>query len=138
MDQKSKAAFLVLVLLQAVHSVEEYAFKFYEVFPPAQWLNQAFPGIARPGFVAFNIFLMLFGLWCFFRRVVPSSLTARLWAWVWVTIELYNGIAHPAWAVAIRGYNPGLATSPLLFAVALYLALRLRGSGRRAPSQAAS
>jgi len=131
MDQKSKVAFLVLVLLQAVHSVEEYAFKFYEIFPPARWLNEAFPGIAQPGFVAFNTSLVLFGLWCFFRRVAPSHLTARLWVWVWVAIELYNGIGHPAWALAIRGYNPGLATSPLLFAVALYLALRLRGSAQR-------
>ncbi len=132
MNQKCKSAFLGLVLLQALHSVEEYAFKFYEVFPPAQLLDDIFPGIARPGFILFNAALVLFGLWCFFRRVAPGAATARRWAWVWVAIELYNGIAHPVWAGLVQGYNPGLATAPPLFVVAAYLAVGLRDDRKSA------
>lgn len=136
MNQKCKSAFLGLVLLQALHSVEEYAFKFYEVFPPAQLLDDILPGIARPGFIVFNTALVLFGLWCFFRRVGPGAATARRWAWVWVAIELYNGIGHPVWGVVVWGYNPGLATAPLLFAVAANLAVGLRGDRKSALNEA--
>jgi hypothetical protein len=132
MNQKCRFAFLGLVLLQALHSVEEYTFKFFEVFPPAQLLNNIWPGIARPGFIVFNAALVLLGLWCFFRRVRPGAASARAWAWLWVAIELYNGVGHPIWAVAIRGYNPGLASAPLLLALAVYLACGLRTEGRRA------
>ena len=131
MSQSCKFAFLALVLLQALHSVEEYAFKFYEVFPPAKLLNETLPGIARPGFIVFNMALVLFGLWCFFCRIEPGAASARRWAWVWVAIELYNGLGHPIWAVIVRGYNPGLATSPVLLVVAIFLALALRADGRR-------
>jgi hypothetical protein len=138
MNENSKSAFLGLVLLQALHSVEEYVFRFYEVFPPAQLLNDIWPGIARPGFVVFNTALVLFGLWCFFLRVGPSAATARRWAWIWVAVELYNGVAHPIWAVAARGYNPGLATAPLLLVVAVLLALSLQADGRRAVNESAA
>ncbi len=137
MDQKCKFAFLGLVLLQAVHSIEEYVFEFYEVFPPARFLDGISPGIAQPGFIVLNVALVAFGLWCFFGRVGPGAINAHRWAWVWVAIELYNGIAHPVWAVAVRGYNPGLATAPLLFAVAAYLAVGLRGARKSALNEAA-
>jgi len=39
MDRRIKIAFLALVLTQIAHSVEEYAFRFYTVFPPARLLN---------------------------------------------------------------------------------------------------
>ena len=138
MSQKCRSAFLGLVLLQAVHSVEEYTFGFFDVFPPARLLDDIWPGIARPGFVVFNTALVLFGLWCFFRRVGPGAATARSWAWLWVAIELYNGVAHPIWAVAIRDYNPGLASAPLLLALAVHLARGLRAEGRCAVDQAAA
>jgi Protein of unknown function with HXXEE motif len=138
MSQKCKFAFLGLVLLQALHSVEEYAFKFLDAFPPARFLNRIWPGITRPGFILFNAALVLFGLWCFFRRVEPAAPTARAWAWLWVTIELYNGLAHLIWAVAVRGYNPGLASAPLLLALAIYLALGLWAERSHAIDQAAA
>ncbi len=135
-ERKCKLAFLGLVLLQALHSVEEYAFKFYEVFPPARLLDAILPGITRPGFIALNVALVVFGLWCYFRRVGPGATTAHRWAWVWVAIELYNGIAHPVWAAVARGYNPGLATAPLLLAVAAYLAVVLRDARKSAFNEA--
>jgi uncharacterized protein with HXXEE motif len=52
--------------------------------------------------------------------------------WLWVGIELVNGIGHPAWSLARRGYTPGVVTSLVLLPLALALARRLRArSGAR-------
>jgi hypothetical protein len=120
-DTRIKTAFLALILLQALHSVEEYLFRFYEVFPPARLLNAAIPDIARPGFITFNILLVGFGLFCFFSWVQPAKSQARVAIWCWIAIESYNAIAHVVWAVAARGYNPGLATATVMFPLVAYL-----------------
>jgi hypothetical protein len=52
---------------------------------------------------------------------------------VWVTIETVNGIGHPVWSILQGGYTPGVATAPLLLALAIWLArelLRERGLRR--------
>ena len=128
MDRGIRVTFLALLLTQIAHSIEEYVFRFYEVFPPARLLNELVPGLTRPGFIIFNTILALFGLWCFFSSVRPGTRSARDWVWIWVVIELFNGLAHPVWATATRGYVPGLATSPILFALAAYLFHRLRAT----------
>ena len=128
MDPRIKFSFLALVITQVAHSVEEYVFRFYEVFPPARLLNELVPGLTRPGFIIFSALLALFGLWCFLSSVHPGTKSARDWVWIWVVIELFNGLAHPVWAIATRGYVPGLATSPILFVLAAYLFHRLRAT----------
>ncbi len=128
MDRRIRVTFLALVLTQIAHSVEEYVFRFYEVFPPARALNELVPGLTHPGFIGFNTLLALFGLWCFFSAVQTGATSARDWVWIWVVIELFNGLAHPVWAIATRGYVPGLATSPILFVLAAYLFHRLRAT----------
>jgi len=46
--------------------------------------------------------------------------------WVWVTIEMINGVVHPLWSLREMRYTPGVATAPLLLVLALYLARQLR------------
>ena len=128
MDPRIRVTFLALVITQIAHSVEEYVFRFYEVFPPARLLNEFVPGFTRPGFIIFNTLLALFGLWCFLSNVRLGTKSARDWVWIWVVIELFNGLAHPAWAITSRGYVPGLVTSPILLVLAAYLFHRLRAS----------
>jgi hypothetical protein len=87
-------------------------------------------------FVIGNIALVTFGLYCFLgpvRRQWPSAVPL---AWLWVVIELANGISHPLWSLAQLRYTPGVATAPLLLALALYLAQQLL-AGRASPSAAA-
>ncbi len=119
--RRANRLFLVLVLLQALHSVEEYAFRFYEIFPPARYLNRLFPGIARPGFIIFNALLIVFGLAGWRYAMQPDRGGARAVVWIWVVIELYNGVAHIVWAIMIGGYNPGLYSAPALALVAGWL-----------------
>jgi len=128
MDRRIRLTFLGLVLTQIAHSVEEYVFRFYEVFPPARFLNELAPGITRPGFVVFNTLLALLGLWCFFSAVRPGTRSSRDWAWVWAVIEIFNGFAHSVWAISSRGYVPGLATAAVLFGLAALLYHDLRAT----------
>ena len=119
-------ALLLLVLAQAAHSVEEYAFRLYDVLAPARYVSGLFGVDRQIGFVIVNAALVLFGLWCWFARVRPGRPSARALAWFWALLEIANGFAHLALAVAAGGYFPGLATAPLLIGLGGLLALRLR------------
>lgn len=125
MDSRSRLAFLMLVLAQAAHSVEEYVFKLYDVFAPARFVSGLVSNDLRTGFVVVNIGLVAFGIWCYLARVRPAHASARLWVWPWVFVEGANGLGHPAVALARAEYFPGLLTAPLLFATSLYLGIRL-------------
>lgn len=121
-----QSTFLALVVLQALHSLEEYAFRLYDVFPPARFVSSLFSADLRRGFIVVNVGLVAFGFWCYFwpvRRRWPIAIPL---AWLWVTIELINGVGHPAWSLVTRGYTPGVVTALMLLPCALLLAQRLR------------
>jgi hypothetical protein len=52
--------------------------------------------------------------------------------WLWVTIELINGVGHPLWSLRELRYTPGVATAPVLLVLALYLARQLRAEQTQA------
>ena len=119
-------AFGALILAQAAHSIEEYAGRLWESFPPARFVSGLVSQDLGRGFIIANIALVAFGLWCWIwpvRRGWPSGLPL---AWAWVMIELVNGVGHPLWTLRQGGYTPGVGTAPVLFALAAYLASRLR------------
>src|SRR5688572_17696298 len=120
------ASFIALVGIQAVHSVEECVGRLYEVFPPARFVSGLLSQDLQRGFIIGNVALVAFGLWCFvwpIRRRWRSAVTI---GWLWVTIELINGVVHPLWSLRELSYTPGVATAPLLLIAALYLARQLR------------
>ena len=124
--------FLALVVAQAAHSVEEYVGRLWEVFPPARFVTGLIADDPETGFLVANVSFVAFGLWCFvwpIRRRWPSS---GVFAWIWVVVELVNGIGHPAWSLYRGGYTPGVATSPVLLVVAVCLAWQSVGRGPRA------
>ena len=121
--------FFALVAAQALHSLEEYTFRLYEVFPPARFVSGLISRDPQRGFVVFNVALVAFGLWCYLWPVRRQWSSASLLAWLWVDIEPINGIGHPIWSLNQRGYTPGVATAPLLLFLALYLARQLRATG---------
>jgi hypothetical protein len=130
MDARARIAFLVLILAQVAHSIEEYAFGLYEVFAPARLASQFVSSDPATGFALLNAALCAFGFWCYLARVRPGHPSASLWAWPWVVIECVNGILHPTIALVRGAYFPGAATAPVLLVVALFLAARLlRGTG---------
>jgi hypothetical protein len=119
-------------VLQALHSLEEFIFKFYEVFPPMASIYRNAPGLAQPAFVFANSLLVLVAFVCLFGWVWPARQGAKAVAWVWVGVEAFNVIAHGVWAILIWGYNPGLVTGLGFVPVVAYLTYLLR----RVPSHA--
>ena len=121
-----RTPFLLLILAQAAHSVEEHAFRLYDLIGPARFVSELF-GVARPtGFAIGNTLLVLFGLWCWLARVRLQRPGARGLAWFWALLELANGTAHVGLAIAAGGYFPGVATAPLLLGFGAWLVLRLQ------------
>jgi hypothetical protein len=101
-----QATFLALILAQAAHSTEEYLGRLYEVFAPARYVSGLIsPDLGR-GFLIFNTALVLFGLWCFFWPVRRGWPAAVPMAWLWIAIELVNGIGHPLWSLRQLRYTP--------------------------------
>ena len=121
-----EVAFSALVVMQAVHSVEEYVGRLWESFPPARYLTGLVSQDPERGFVAINVSLVAFGLWCLLWPVRRGWPSAVYLGWAWVIVEVINGIGHPIWTLREEGYTPGVATAPALLALAIYLARQLR------------
>ena len=129
MDARSRSIFLALILTQAAHSVEEYAFGLYETFTPARLVSSLISRDLATGFIIANIALLLFGLWCYFARVRATHQSARSWAWLWVVIEFSNGIGHTVISLTRKSYFPGVVTAPVLLVLSIFLAGRLTRTG---------
>ena len=127
-DGRVRRAFLALTVAQAAHSIEEYTFGLYAVFAPARFASGLVSNDLATGFAILNAALVAFGGWCYLARVRTGAMSARAWIWPWVVIEFVNGMTHPALAITRGSYFPGVATAPLLLALAVYLAAQLVGS----------
>jgi hypothetical protein len=113
--------FAALLVVQALHSVEEYCGRLWVVFQPAAFISGLISDDHRLGFIVFNLILLTFGVWCFFwpirrGRPAPGGVVA-----FWVAIELINGIGHPLWTLRQRAYTPGVITAPVLLLLAISL-----------------
>ena len=119
-------AYLLAVLVQGLHFIEEYRAGFYREFPP---LVGAAPW-SRPAFLLFNLaWLLVFVLAArgLTRRWRPAAVVALFLA---IGGGVLNGLGHFALAARAGAYFPGLYTAPLSLAAGSYLLLRiLRRSG---------
>ena len=114
-----------VVLAQAAHSAEDYVGRLWESFPPARFVSGLVSDNLERGFLLANVLLVAFGLWAWLGPVRRKEPLGELMAWIWVAIEVVNGIGHPLWALQQGTYTPGLATAPLLVVLALFLARQL-------------
>lgn len=121
MNKRISLTFLVLVLIQAFHSIEEYVGELWNVFPPAKALTGLISENLRTGFLVINIGLFVLGLLCWAFLVRINHKYAAFAIWFWIVLELINGVGHSIWSVIQGGYTPGLLTAPFLFVVAVYL-----------------
>lgn len=115
--------FLLLILAQAAHSVEEYVTRLYEVFLPARLVSSLISNDLALGFLVANVVLVVFGLWCWAVPVRSGWRQAHGLVWFWTLLELGNGIGHLSLAIARKGYFPGVATAPFLLVCAVWLAV---------------
>lgn len=121
MDSRSKIFFLILVLVQGLHSVEEYIGRLWEIFPPLRFLSGLISENPETGFLIINIGFFIFGIWCWFFPVLRNYNYARGLIWFWIVIEMINGIGHPFWALYEREYVPGVVTALILLILSIYL-----------------
>ena len=132
---RHKMAFGALVVTQAAHSVEEYVGRLWETFPPARFLTRLVSQDQERAFLLLNVALVALGLWCFVWPIRRDWPTAALVAWIWVTIEVINGVVHSLWSLRMGGYTPGVATAPALLVIALYLGQQLRTTASRSSAR---
>jgi hypothetical protein len=125
MDTRGRTAFLILIAAQAAHSIEEYAFRLYDVFGPARFLSGLISDDLATGFAIGNMALVAFGICCYVAFVRPGHGAARGVAWFWTLLEFGNGIGHSVLALSQGDYFPGVGTAPLLLGVSSYLSIRL-------------
>ncbi len=64
-----RSTFLALVVVQALHSIEEYVFRLYEVFPPARFLSGLIYPDLETGFLIANVSFVVFGAFCYWWPV---------------------------------------------------------------------
>tara|TARA_R110002096_G_C14464984_1_gene712614 strand:- start:533 stop:943 length:411 start_codon:yes stop_codon:yes gene_type:complete len=121
MNQKIKETFLILVLVQGLHSIEEYVGKLWENFPPARVLCSLVSDNLVTGFLIINIGLFVFGLLCWLFPIRKNYFYAQFLVWFWIVLELINGIGHPIWTIVQKAYTPGILTAPFLFVIAIIL-----------------
>jgi hypothetical protein len=124
MNKKIKTAFLTLVLIQALHSIEEYIGRLWENYPPAQFLSSLISNNHEKGFIIINVCLFIFGILVWVAAVRNYSFA--LGPILFLTImEIINSIGHSIWAIIEKDYVPGLLTAPFLFIIAIYIGLQL-------------
>ena len=131
MKHRRQLIFLLLILAQAAHSIEEYLAGLYEVFAPARFVSSLVGSDLALGFLIANAAIVTFGLWCWAVPVRSGWHAAPRVVWFWTILEFGNGIGHLVLAVSRRTYFPGVATAPLLLLFAGWLAvLQARHAGR--------
>ena len=114
-------AFVTAIVLQALHFAEEAATGFNVRFPEVFGLEP----MAFYGFFAFNLGWIV--IWIASVPGLGFGRTgSRFAAWFLCLAAIANGVAHPALALIVQGYFPGLITSPLLGLAGIQLFRRLR------------
>ena len=126
MTDGARRTFAWLILVQAAHSVEEYAGRLWESFPPARFVTGLVSQDLAHGFLILNVGLVGFGVWCLRWPVHRKRPSAVPILWGWTVVEIINGIGHPLWAIRQGGYTPGVITAPILLILAVTLAVQLR------------
>jgi hypothetical protein len=125
MNPRSRNLFLGLIVLQALHSIEEYWFQLYDVLAPARFISSILSSNLALGFAIANTILVSFGLWCYLAWVRVNHPSGRIWAWFWTVLEAANGAGHLILSANRGGYFPGAATAPLLLGFSLWLGATL-------------
>ena len=119
-DQSARLCFIGLAA-QCLHFTEEFVTRFPDRFTALLGL----PAWSDDFFVAFN--LIWLSVWILSAIGLQKGYWFALFpVWFFAIGSIVNGIGHPLLAVLVRGYFPGLITSPLVGALGVLLWLRLQ------------
>lgn len=119
--------FLMLVIVRALHSVEEYSGRLWEVLRPAKLVSSVVAENTGTGFLIINIGLFIFDMGCWFFLLRRNTAFARGVFWFWIIIELINGAGRPVWPLyegrlcSRPGYGTRSACAASLFMPAAFI-----------------
>lgn len=117
------------VVLQAAHFAEEYLADFHLRYPSLLGLAPWSAWV----FVAFN--LAWLAVWILSIALLTTYPRAACFPlWFLGIASAANGIAHPLFAVVMRGYFPGLWSAALVGLCGIALIVTLGGATRRGPA----
>ena len=123
------STFLFMIVVQALHAIEEFLFEFWDVFPPMHAVYGGTPGLGERVFIAFHSLLIGIGLWSYRRWVRGGGAGARTVVRWGILVQSFTLLLHAAWFLTAPRYQPGLATTPLFVpAIALATAALKRAS----------
>lgn len=97
-----------MTICQALHSIEEYIGRLWDVYPPAKFVTSLISDDNHLGFIIFNIGVFILMMVCWFFVVHKGLKWAGAVIWFWVIMELLNGAMHMAWSISDSKYEPGL------------------------------
>lgn len=134
-----RLAFLVLVVCQLLHSLEEYSAHLYDRLESVRYVSGLVSYDLHVGLAIIDLSLIALAAPSYLLICSSARRAASVVAWVWVVVELVNATGHVVLAVAessyffgdifvvaAGSYFPGVLTAPLLLAVASILAVLLR------------
>ena len=117
---------MALCVALAVHVADEALTGFLDFYNPAvPAIREKYPLLLLPTFT--------FGIWLSLMIFAPVSLIAASffvwkgrWAmrpisYIFAAFMLVNGLLHIAWSLYMRGFMPGVYSSPLLIAASIAL-----------------
>jgi uncharacterized protein with HXXEE motif len=118
------------MLTQALHAVEEYFGRLWEVYTPAKFVCNLVASDPRTGFIIINTAFISFSLfyWLVFIKSKQASIPGFIW--FWIVLEIVNITGHFSWAIYKRDYTPGVVTAFLLLLLVIYLLKQLLFSPR--------
>ncbi|MFQ6088805.1 MAG: HXXEE domain-containing protein [Candidatus Methanofastidiosia archaeon] len=111
---------IFLIGLQALHSLEEFSFGFYDVFPLISFMAGFFKTMPQAVFGILNLQLLLFLIIIWILSLLGKG-WFRMFVLVFSTIELFNGIFHLSVALITLKYYPGAVTGSFMIPMSLYL-----------------
>ena len=117
--------FLVLILCQALHSIEEYSYSLWNVLESARYVSSLVSTNLALGFAVVNTTIVALGVWSYWVPVRLHKAYAPFVIWFWIDLEIANGVGHIWLAIFSHAYFPGLYTAPLLLAASGLLATQL-------------
>ena len=118
--QRTARLFLVGLSVQCLHFTEEFVTRFQVRFPALL----GFPAWSENFFVVFN--LIWLSIWILSAVGLQNGHRLALFpVWFFAIAATVNGVAHPLLALMIRGYFPGLISSPVLGVIGVLLWQRL-------------
>jgi hypothetical protein len=130
MNAGSQRTFLLLIIFQALHSIEEYWFSLWEVLAPARFVSGLISDDLSLGFALINSSIVAFGIWSYVVPVRRKLSYAAGLAWFWTLLEFANGVGHLLFAFSARSYFPGVYSAPLLLICSVCLAMQLSREDR--------